>query len=51
MRIERVISKTRFWKTHSQTILSKRQIKVLNRLLDSAGEEFMLGINASKYQA
>lgn len=51
LRIERVISKTRFWQTHSQTILNERQIKVLNRLLDSAGEEFELGINASKYQS
>ncbi len=51
LRIERVIAKTRFWQTHSQTILTERQIKVLNRLLDSAGEEFLLGINASKYQS
>ena len=50
-RIDRVISKTRFWQTHSQTILSARQIKVLNRLLDSAGEEFEQGINASKYKS
>ena len=49
-RIERVITKTRFWKTHSQTVLSERNIKVLNRLLDSAGDEFEQGINASKYQ-
>ena len=49
-RIERVITKTRFWKTHSQTILNARQIKVLNRLLDTSGEEFEQGINASKYQ-
>lgn len=50
-RIERVINKTRFWQTHSQTVLSERQIKVLNRLLDRAGEEFSSGINASKYQS
>jgi Fic family protein len=50
-RIERVIDKTRFWQRHSQTILNKRQIKILNRLLDSAGEEFIQGINASKYQS
>lgn len=49
-RIERVINKTRFWQAHSQTVLSARQIKVLNRLLDSAGEEFEQGINASKYK-
>ena len=49
-RIERVINKTRFWQTHSQTVLSARQIKVLNRLLDGAGVEFAEGINASKYK-
>ena len=51
LRIERVINKTRFWKTHSQTILNARQVKVLNRLLDNAGEEFTQGINANKYQS
>ena len=49
-RIERVIDKTRFWHTHSQTALSEQQIKVLNRLLDGAGDEFKDGINANKYQ-
>ena len=33
------------------TILNERQIKVLNRLLDTAGEEFAQGINARKYQS
>lgn len=51
LRIERVITKTRFWQTHSQTVLSERHIKVLNRLLDTSGEEFEHGINASKYQS
>lgn len=50
-RIERVITKTRFWKMHSQTVLSERQVKVLNRLLDGAGDEFLHGINASKYKS
>lgn len=50
-RFERVLNKTRFWQQHAQTVLSERQIKVLNRLLDSQGEEFTQGINASKYQA
>ena len=49
-RIERVIDKTRFWHTHSQTALSEQQIKVLNRLLDGSGDEFKEGINANKYQ-
>jgi Fic family protein len=51
LRIERVINKTRFWQTHSQTVLSARQIKVLNRLLDGAGDEFEQGISASKYKS
>tara|TARA_R110001592_G_scaffold360910_2_gene670277 strand:- start:1003 stop:2169 length:1167 start_codon:yes stop_codon:yes gene_type:complete len=50
-RIDKVVSKTRFWQQHSQTVLSERQVKVLNRLLDLFGEEFELGINARKYQS
>ncbi len=48
-RFERVIRKSRFWRLHAQTVLSERQIKILNRLLDGWGEEFSDGINASKY--
>jgi len=50
-RIERVVNKTRFWHSHSQTVLSERQVNVLNRLFDRAGDEFLQGINASKYQS
>jgi len=50
-RIERIITKTCFWQRHSQTVLTARQVKVLNRLLDSAGDGFLQGINASKYQS
>jgi len=50
-RFERVLNKTRFWHQHAQTVLSERQIKVLNRLLDTQGEEFTQGLNASKYQS
>ena len=50
-RFERVLNNTRFWQQHAQTVLSERQIKVLNRLLDTQDEEFTQGINASKYQA
>ena len=49
-RIKRVIIKANFWQTHSQTVISKRQIKVLNRLLDFSGEQFTDGINAGKYK-
>jgi len=50
-RFERVMLKSNFWQQHAQTALSERQIKVLNRLLDKAGEEFKEGINTSKYKA
>lgn len=50
-RFDRVVQKTRFWQRHSQTVLTERQIKVLNRLLDGQGEEFPQGINASKYMS
>jgi Fic family protein len=46
-----VIQKTLFWQTHSQTVLSERQVKVLNRLLDNLCDEFTDGINASKYKS
>jgi Fic family protein len=50
-RFQRVINKTRFWQQQAQTPLTERQIKVLNRLLDTEGEAFPHGINASKYKA
>ncbi|AYF32696.1 DUF4172 domain-containing protein [Vreelandella alkaliphila] len=51
LRIDRVLMKATFWQRHATTVLNERQIKVLNRLLDTAGEEFEQGINARKYQA
>ncbi len=50
-RFEQVIYKTRFWQRHALTALNEREIKVLNRLLDSREEEFADGINASKYRS
>jgi len=50
-RINRVLEKSRFWQRHATTILNERQIKVLNRLLDGLGDEFVHGINARKYQS
>ncbi len=50
-RLQRVLSKTRFWQRHATTVLSERQIKVLNRLLDAAGEAFPQGITPRKYQS
>jgi Fic family protein len=53
---DRVLKKTRFWQRHSQTLLTERQIKVLNRLLDvgaalEGAEGFEQGINAEKYKS
>lgn len=50
-RMDRVLAKARFWQHQTNTALTERQIKVLNRLLDTAGEEFEQGINARKYQS
>ncbi|MEM6988250.1 MAG: hypothetical protein AAF499_17150, partial [Pseudomonadota bacterium] len=36
---------------HAQTVLSERQIKVLNRLLDTWGDDFTAGINATQYRS
>lgn len=37
--------------TLAQTVLNERQIKVLNRLLDTLGEQFNEGINARQYMS
>ena len=51
LRIDRVLLKATFWKTHAQTVLSERQVKVLNRLLDGYGLEFIDGLAARHYQS
>lgn len=56
LRFLRVMKKTRYWQQHSQTPLTERQIKVLNRLLDSGAaqqgaEEFERGISSSQYKS
>jgi len=50
-RMDRVLAKATFWQCQATTVLNERQIKVLNRLLDTVGEEFDQGINARKYQS
>lgn len=40
-----VLNKHRFWQTHAKTILNPRQVKVLNKLLDS----FEGNLTSSKY--
>lgn len=51
LRIDRVLLKAIFWKTHAQTVLSERQVNVLNRLLDGYGLEFRDGLAARHYQS
>ncbi len=51
LRVERVLLKALFWQRHAQTLLSERQLKVLNRLLDGYGLEFVDGLAARHYQA
>ena len=49
MRIEFVLQKANFWQQHAKTVLSERQIKVLNRLLDAGPDGFEGGLNARNY--
>ncbi|MGB7388938.1 MAG: Fic family protein [Pseudomonas neustonica] len=50
-RIDRVLTKTRFWQTHRGQSFSAEQTKVLNRLLDGGDRGFEAGISAAQYQA
>lgn len=47
--IGNVLLKARFWKDHSRTQLSKRQCKVINRLLDAGPGGFVGGLTTKKY--
>jgi Fic family protein len=51
MRVDRVLAKAHFWQQRATTVLNKRQIRVLNRLLDTSGDAFEQGINARQYKA
>lgn len=44
-----VINKTKFWQKHAQTILNKRQQKVINKLLDLGPDGFTGGLTTRKY--
>ena len=50
-RIDRLLTKARFWQHHRNDGLSAEQTKVLNRLLDGGTQGFADGISASQYQA
>lgn len=45
--VSRTLSKTQYWQSVDQSLLSQEQAKVLNRMLDG---DFELGINSSQYQ-
>ena len=47
--INHVLEKTRFWDRHKSTVLNARQIKVLERLLNTGKGMFTGGINTRKY--
>jgi len=44
-----VLAKARFWQRHGQTLLNKRQRKVVNRLLDAGSGGFEGGLTTRKY--
>lgn len=50
-RIDKVLTKARYWQMHREYPLSGEQTKVLNRLLDGGERGFAQGISASQYQA
>ena len=47
--IGKVLLKASFWKIHSQTEISQRQRKVINRLLDAGHGGFQGGLTTRKY--
>lgn len=49
-KINVTLQATKFWNTHQGLVLSKEQIKVLNRLLNGGEKGFEQGISASQYQ-
>lgn len=47
--VNAVLRKTRFWMRHSQSGLNERQLKALNRMLDSEPRGFAGGMTNKKY--
>lgn len=50
-RIGLVLVKAKFWQLHGQNSLNKKQVKILNRLLDAGPEGFAGGLSAAKYKS
>ena len=49
-KIEKLISKTRFWRNFNHLNLLSEQKKILNLMLDSNSNQFDEGISAGQYQ-
>lgn len=47
--ILKVLAKAEFWNIHKNTIMNKRQQKVVNRLLDAGKDRFEGGLTTRKY--
>jgi Fic family protein len=47
--IEYLVQKTKFWDKYREYALNKRQIKVINKILDIGSENFEGGISTKKY--
>lgn len=50
MQFQMTLRKAKFLRAFSEVVLNERQLKVLNRMLDAAPDEFSEGINASRYK-
>lgn len=50
MRLERTITRAKFWNSYSHIEFNEAHKKVLNRLLNGEENDFPLGISASQYQ-
>ena len=49
--IEDISLKSKFWQQHAKTMLSERQIKVINKLLDAGKAGFTGNMTTKKYVA
>ena len=49
--IDYLVEKTKFWDKHRSKVLNKRQMKIINKILDMGTENFEGGINTKKYMS
>ncbi len=50
LRLDRTVTKAKFWSSYSHIEFNEAQNKVLNRLLNGENNDFPQGISAAKYQ-